>query len=240
MISVKRVYEVLRDLANKEQRGFVSPGEFNTMAPVAQMAIYNKMWDEVLLAESISRRNIDGQRGMSKINDVRNELAAYLKKEVKSSNTTVFAYPDDFYKLESITTVGVELNGDTTAIPIDITYDPFKITYIRKSTLSKPTLERPVAVASSDLEVYPRSVPKIEIRYFCIPQGRNTSTGARTTGQPEYSYTIISGDEVYYSSTSVDFDLPEDREPELVIEMAGMIGTSLRDAALINYGRQQN
>ena len=50
MVSVKRVYEVLKDLANKEQRGFISPAEFNSMAPVAQMVIYRKMWGEVLAA----------------------------------------------------------------------------------------------------------------------------------------------------------------------------------------------
>jgi len=33
--------------------------------------------------------------------------------------------------------------------------------------------------------------------------------------------------------------LPEEREAQLVVEIAGMIGTSLRDAALMAYGRQQ-
>ena len=65
MVSVKRVYEVLKDLANKEQRGFISPAEFNSMAPVAQMAIYRKMWGEVLAAEQLRMTN-DGGRDFSR------------------------------------------------------------------------------------------------------------------------------------------------------------------------------
>ena len=247
MISVKRIYEVLKDLANKEQRGFVSPTEFNTMAPIAQMAVYNKMWDEVLLAENISRRNLDGQRGMSKVDDVRNELAMYLSLSERSASTgtsvargaSLFSYPSDYYRFDSLETTGVEVGGETTSKAIDILYDPFKLNYIRRSPLSKPTVDRPIAVITTSIEVYPSAVKRARLRYWRIPQGRLPSDGTVSVSQPQYNFTVVGGDEVFDSATSINFDLPQDREAELVVEMAGMIGTALRDAALINYGRQQ-
>lgn len=238
MVSVKRVYEVLKDLANKEQRGFISPAEFNSMAPVAQMAIYRKMWGEVLAAEQLRMSN-DGARDLSKARDVREELTLYLKSSTEDRQSDLkFNYPDDFYKLSSAKTYGSVLMGTTTSTPIEITYDPFRIDYMLKSTLSAPSLERPVILVADKLEVYPNSIKKIDIRYYKLPEGI-TSAGAKTPSQPQFNYTTVAGDEVYNAATSIDFELPKDREEELVVELATMIGTALRDAAVMSYGKQQ-
>lgn len=239
MISVKRVYEVLKDLANKEQRGFVSPSEFNTMAPIAQTAVYNKMWSEVLAAENIRLRNMDAQRAMSKANDVREELSMYMKSATLERQSDLkYNYPDDYYKLASAKTYGQVLMGVTTSTPIELVYDIHKIDYMLQSTLSAPSIGRPVMLVADSLEVYPNSIKKIDVRYYKMPEGITTA-GVKTTAQPEYGFSTVAGDEVYNASTSIDFELPEDREVELVVELAGMIGTSLRDVALTNYGRQQ-
>ena len=42
MASVREVYNALNDLANKDQRGFVTPTEFNSFAPIAQQNIFNR------------------------------------------------------------------------------------------------------------------------------------------------------------------------------------------------------
>ena len=40
MISVIEVYNAVRDLANKDQKGFVSPKVFNSFASIAQENVY--------------------------------------------------------------------------------------------------------------------------------------------------------------------------------------------------------
>lgn len=239
MVSVKRVYEVLKDLANKEQRGFISPSEFNSMAPVAQMAIYRKMWGEVLAAESLKLSGRDGQRDLSKANDVREELSMYMKSSTRERQADLkYTYPDDFYKLSSAKTYGSVLMGVTTSIPIELIYDPHKVDYMLNSKLSAPSISKPVALVADSIEVYPNSIKKIDIRYYKLPEGI-TSAGAKTPSQPQFNYTTVAGDEVYNAATSIDFELPEDREEELVVELATMIGTALRDAAVMSYGKQQ-
>lgn len=238
MVSVKRVYEVLKDLANKEQRGFISPAEFNSMAPVAQMAVYRKMWGEVIAAEQLRMAN-DGARDLSKARDVREELSMYMKSSTRDRGSNLkYTYPDDFYKLSSAKTYGSVLLGTTTSSPIEITYDPFRIDYMLKSTLSAPSLEKPVILVADSLEVYPNSIKKIDIRYYKMPEGI-TPAGAKTASQPQFNFTTVAGDEVFDSSTSIDFELPKDRENDLVVELATMVGTALRDAAIMSYGKQQ-
>ena len=52
MISISEVYDAVRDLANKDQKGFVTPAVFNTFAAVAQQNVYNKIFDEITKAKS--------------------------------------------------------------------------------------------------------------------------------------------------------------------------------------------
>ena len=47
MASVNRVYSALKDLVNKDQRGFVTPAVFNSFASVAQMNIFNKLFEDL-------------------------------------------------------------------------------------------------------------------------------------------------------------------------------------------------
>ena len=57
MISVIEVYNTVRDLCNKDQKGFVTPRVFNTFAEIAQQNVFNEMFQE-LLKESILFRII--------------------------------------------------------------------------------------------------------------------------------------------------------------------------------------
>ena len=239
MISVKRVYEVLKDLANKEQRGFISPSEFNTMAPIAQTAVFNKMWQSVVPAEQVRKAGMDPQRGMSAAADIREQLSMYMKSDTLSIDTATlkYDYPKDLYKVISAKTYGNVLLGVVTSVPIEILYDSHRIDYMLQSTLSAPSIKKPVLLVADKMEVYPKSIRKIDLRYYKTPEGL-TANGTQTPSQPQYNYTTVSGDEVFDSATSVNFELPEEMEDRLVIEMAGMIGTALREAALINYGNQ--
>ena len=48
MISVIEVYNAVRDLANKDQKGFVSPKVFNSFASIAQENVYLEMYSELV------------------------------------------------------------------------------------------------------------------------------------------------------------------------------------------------
>ena len=44
------VYNAVRDLCNKDQRGFVTPEVFSTFAGIAQQNIFNEMFQELITA----------------------------------------------------------------------------------------------------------------------------------------------------------------------------------------------
>ena len=226
--SVNVVFNTLKDLVNKDQQGFVTVDEFNRFAQVAQLRIFNRLFDSLKDGSRLERAGFGQGRDKSKFKQINEDLATFAKtdKNVPKENG-VFVRPDDFARLISISTHGGSLLGRTTRTPIQVCYDEEKIERILSSTLNAPTKSYPVALVSGDIEVFPESINKIQMRYYKVPQSFTTNaTPARSDNPPFYGTT--SG-EAFDSATSFDFEMPEHYTMDLVMEIAQLIGVNLRD-----------
>jgi hypothetical protein len=239
MASVNRVYSALKDLANKDQRGFITPAIFNNFAQVAQMNLYNELFTNMELAKASRLRNTDPMGDKSKVKKIEEDLSVFIKTSVLSQASSVYDKPSDLSRIISATTAGSILLDQSTRTPIPFVYDSSKMDYILLSRLSLPTEFAPVATVNENIEVYPTTIKKIRLSYYKIPQGLNPSTGARTASQPRFGYTVVAGKEVYSAANSVDFELPEHYFAELVIEMAKLVGVNLRDQDVYAYAQEE-
>ena len=230
--SIQTVYETLQDLANKDQQGFVSPVEFNRFAQVAQLNIFNGLFDELKDVKKLSRSGFDPSRDKSRFKRIQEDLAAFSTKATLPKVSGVFnvssATASPMARIISMATAGSMLLDQSTKKPIEICYDEEKIERILISNLSSPTEEFPIALVSEDIHVFPTSINKIEVRYYKYPEGR-TSTGLRTATMPTYTE----------GGTSIDFELPEHYVSDLVYEIGKMIGVNLRDTDIVNYTGQE-
>ncbi len=152
----------------------------------------------------------------------------------------VYAKPADLAKIISISTLGQQLLGQTTSIPIDVIYDEEKLHYVLQSNLSAPKETSPIAFLSDSIAVYPSQINKISLRYYKQPEGISPTTGQRTASLPKFGFTVANATELYDPLTSVDFELPEHYTQEIVIEMASMIGVNLRDSSVYQYGATES
>ena len=108
-----------------------------------------------------------------------------------------------------------------------------------KSDLSAPSDSHPIALVSSDIEVFPSSVNKIRVSYYKYPQGVVPNTGAKSVSLPNYAFNTSSGVHVFDAANSIDFELPDHYVPELVVELAKLIGINLRDKDVFGYGQAE-
>lgn len=223
--SISLVHDTLLDLANKDQQGFVSDAEFNNFAQIAQLNVYNRLFDELKDAKRLSRAGFNPMRDKSRIKRIEEDLAYFSKKSTITKSSGVFDKPTDLSRIISVSTAGSILLDQSTKKPIELCYDEEKIERILISTLSSPTEDFPVALVSDSIHVFPTSINKVELRYYKLPQGR-TNTGLRTSTQP-----------TYYDGTSadIDFELAEHYTADLIYEIAKMVGINLRDADVVTY-----
>ncbi len=233
MASVNRVYSTLKDLANKDQRGFITPAVFNNFSGIAQMNIFNSLFDSAVLAKRLRNSALDAKQDKGKMKQVEEDLAVFSKSATISLTVGVGAKPSDLARVISI---------DTTSSPskaVPVVYDEVNWENVLRSTLSAPTASFPAALLTNQIEVAPTSIASVKLRYYKQPEGLNPSTGARTASQPRFGYTVVAGKEVYSAANSVDFELPEHYFADIVVEIAKMIGVNLRDADVYNYATSE-
>lgn len=239
MASVESVYFALKDLANKDQRGFITPTTFNRFAQVAQLNIFNRLFVDARKDKVARLRNIEGARPLGSKKQIKEDLSFFSKDQLLTQSNGVFDKPDDLARVISLRTDGNFLYGGSTSTNIDIVYDEEKLHYILNSSLSVPTTSRPIAVLGEDIEVFPTTIKKVRVRYYKYPEGINPTTGARTAATPRFGYTVSNGVESYSAANSVDFELPDHYEAELVAEIAKLVGVNLRDADVFNYASSE-
>jgi len=236
MASVNEVYSALKNLANKDERGFITPKVFNTFTTIAQNKIFNDLFNEMTKAQTFRARNVDAKSHQSYIKRLEEDLSYFSKESTIAQANGVFAKPEDLSRIIAMRTSGSYVFGTSTSTVIDVLYDESKIEYILQSDLSAPSQTHPVAIVTNDIEVFPTSVKRIKVKYYKYPEGRNVSTGARTPSSPRYNATNLGGsNEVFDPTTSVDFELPDHYIPTLVLEIGKMVGINLRDQDVFAY-----
>ena len=156
MASVFEVYSTLKDLANKDARGMITPSQFNSFAGVAQLNIYNSLFREFQTNKKNSLRQVDGGRDKNRVKQIQEDLSVFSKSvSISAGSSNTFEKPVDLSRIISISTNGYWFDGSTTSQPIHLIYDEEKLEMVLRSTLSAPTEYNPVALVSRDIEVFP-------------------------------------------------------------------------------------
>jgi len=243
MVSVQAVYRTLQDLANKDQKGFITPAVFNRFASLAQINIYNELFQELVKAKQISRQNFDPGRDKSVRKQTLEDLSVFIVSDrlVQPVQDNIFLKPDNLSKIISMSTGGntradIDFTVDTqySRKEIEIIYDTEKIDRILTSNLSSPTQDYPVALISEDIEVFPSGIQSIRLTYYRRP-GSIDVDGNIVDASPTYVESSLNGISVFNPDVSLNFMLPSHYDNELVMEIGKLIGVRLRDPNLTGY-----
>ena len=246
MVSVLQVYNTLKDLANKDQKGFITPAVFNNFTNVAQINIYNELFQELVKARQIQRQNFDPGRDKSVRKQVKEDLSYFVVSDLEiSGEDTIFFKPDNLSKIISISTsdserAGVDYeDGEYTRKQVELVYDVEEIDRILTSNLSTPTESFPVALITQDIEIFPTSITDIRLTYYRLPGSIKESDGSFVDSSPAYTEVSIGGAIVFSPLNSLNFMLPSHYLTELVMEMAKLIGVRLRDPNIVGFASQE-
>ena len=118
-LSVYTTYTALKDLANKDQRGFVSPDTFNSVAQPAQMMVFNDMFESVKRKRRVRQGQIDGGFHLSQVKRLKEDLSVFAKDLPIQFTNGVANKPEDFaYSISAETSAG---------LPVQILFDENKI-----------------------------------------------------------------------------------------------------------------
>jgi len=226
-VSVDTVYQTVLALANKEQRGYITPQEFNLFANHAQQDIFEQYFYDLNQFKRVPGNN-----------DTETDVVTLIEDKISlfSTNATLFTSSDDgvnskfelpednFYRLIHVRTGSS--HGD--AIVNKLSRKDFWLA--NQSPLTRGSNTRPNCYMHQN-EIWvnaPTTVSKIVVNYIRKPL------------LPKWGYVIVGGSAMYNPDGGTqDFELHPSEEQNLVIKIAKLAGIAIKDAGLAQAAVQQ-
>jgi len=240
-VSIDTVYQRVLGILNKEQRGYVTPQEFNLFANQAQLDLFEQYFYDI---NQFSRMPGNDTAYSDMLTVLQEKIAIFEKRApltfLNSSNGT-WTYPSDMYRkgtviyshktirdlypsptqianypLNNPTVYRQELSEDIEVERINAN----EFLYINSSPLTKPKNIRPVYVADErGFKAYGDAELKTNIDLIYIKEPVKV----------EWRYQMVYGEALYDATYSVDFELHPSEETELVIKILELAGLLVKD-----------
>ena len=268
MINVDRVYQRVLTLANKEQRGYITPQEFNILANQAQMDIFEQYFYDLNQFKRMPGNDTN-----------HSDMVTYLEDKIQEheriagandianvwlgqGNTPNRILPDFVYKISR-----VEVDNYTCE-----KLNTKDVNRMNLSPLTAPTWERPVysVLAANNnnaqiqrvLRIFDGTNPTGEINNNPFLTGggiagqgvgtvpRRVDPTVRNVGvffiqrprQVNWTYIVVQGKALYNATAAdaQDFDIHASEEQELVYKILSLAGLTLKDSELYQIAASED
>ena len=237
MVSINDVYQKVLALANKEQRGYITPQEFNLFADQAQQEIFEQYFYDL----NQSMRLPGNNAGHSDIvTNIEEKISLFERYDRKVSNVS-----DSEYNLLGITNSGAPSLYRLSMVRVDygqgkVDAEEIQINELNKyigSKLGVPTKKRPVYSRFTEINSNPTSPAPgkkqtIKIYPEMVSSNDLYISYIEKPIKPEWGYEIVGEKALYNSDNSNNFELHESEESELVYRILALAGLAIQKPEL--------
>ena len=157
-VSIDTVYQRVLSVANKEQRGYVTPQEFNLFANQAQMDIFEQYFYDL---NQFSRLKGNNTEYADMVTILEEKISIFKKRNQAVTITNQFGdgtLPSDLYRLGTVLRFALpNVAGSTAAQMEEVSEQDYM--YYSSSPLAAPSKYRPVYIRNSatTIKIYPYS-----------------------------------------------------------------------------------
>ena len=224
MVNIDSVYQKVLALANKEQRGYITPQEFNLFANHAQIDIFEQYFYDLNQFDRSKENDLE-YSGMMNILEEKVSVFEKFKVAMSAMSGNQATLPTDLYRL------GTVFYG---AAGYDVEVEKVgkkELEYMLRTSLAAPVDARPVYVRKSDtlLKIFPAS-PSTSYSTSNI-----TCNYIKKPTKVVWTYNVVAGNALY-NSTAADaqnFELHASEETELVYKILELAGITLSKPGLV-------
>ena len=224
-VSIDTVYQKVLALANKEQRGYITPQEFNLFADMVQKEIFEQYFYDM----NQWMRQPGNQTAHSDMVDLLQKKIAMFELWAVNPNTTpANIYGDvnlidnfpDFYKIIEVLINYHDGKGANVAEEMTIK----EIRKYNSSPLTTVNSTRPYY--HHYFNVYDR-IKFYPWDYNDVNNISISTSYIRRPGKPNWAYILVSERPLYEASASNDFELHASEESELVYRILALAGIAI-------------
>ncbi len=224
MISIDTVYQKVLALANKEQRGYITPLEFNLLANQAQELIFEQYFYDL---DQFKRRDTD-ETSLSDMQElIENKLTEFTSVQavVNGSN-----FPANYRTGRIFVSNATGVSYEAKLV------DTNEVAYYLNSEFHLAGLQRnPLYVkinsASADVAVY---------NHLGLLTSNVTCEVITRPIKVEWGYDVIAEKALYNASRATDFQLHPSEETELVFKILELAGIVINKVGLVQTAAQED
>jgi hypothetical protein len=205
-------------ILNKEQRGYITPDEFNKTATQVQLQIFQKYFEDLNQASRVPQNDMDYADRVLGIDE---KISLFRRTKTVSTSVDIGS---DVYRLGTVTFQPVI--GDAVELQRVQRNEYYNIT---KSPLTKPTEQFPVYLfQNNEILAQPTTVSSVNIDFVIRPSDV-------VWGFTKDQNTQIL---VYNSNTSTDFQLDQTEQTEVILRILAYAGIVIRDPQIVQAASQ--
>tara|TARA_R100001369_G_scaffold78955_1_gene108807 strand:+ start:157 stop:858 length:702 start_codon:yes stop_codon:yes gene_type:complete len=221
-VNVDTVYQTVLSTLNKEQRGYVTPQEFNLFAEQAQLDIFEQYFYDI---NQFGRQHGNSTEYSDMLTILEEKISIFesVPQSVTMANTGIGTLPAN-YRLGSV----IHTASGVSRIVEKLSKKD--ITIIQSSPLTTPNLIRPAYTRTTEttIQLYPAS----------IIAGITCNIIARPTA-PNWGYVMVYGEALYNAATSTNFQLASSEEVALVEKILELASLSTKEMQMYQVANQE-
>lgn len=236
-VDINRVYQKVLALANKEQRGYITPQEFNLFADKAQLEIFNNYFHGIKMAE---RKPKNQMLYADKVEMLEEKLQPFNVDSTINvntfTNTTATPSPSAALNLSTLNIhklVRITRGNNTVVTPINKS----EIHHTEGNPLTKATLTRSVFIRQ-DMNggTFLNIIPAVTANTVNVDTNSDGTNDAESfvvsfykrPEAPSWGYVVIQGKALYNSANSTNFELHTSEEEDLVYRILMLAGLTVK------------
>ena len=227
-VNINSVYQKVLALANKEQKGYITPQEFILLADRAQNEVYENYFHE---ARNSNAKIKDDDQYTDTLEMIEAKLSPFYKEStIITVSSSVMTLPTDLYKIVSVRLGAAASSSSGT--------ESYATEINRKE-------EGMIRIAGDISALYPLSnntvycrISGTQIRFtpdvtnstpICVSYYKQPTT-------PSFAYVVVNEKALYNSNTSIDFELLSSEEEHLVSRILLLAGGVIKQPDLSQGG----
>ena len=237
-VPIDTVYQRVLTLANKEQRGYITPQEFNLLANQAQMEIFEQYFYDIKTYTVLPGNTEEYSDPLNVLYEKISEFETTQDDAWMNVNMPVGAggLVIPWNLIYKIGTVFVNRNK------VDILKSK-DFDLAMQSPLTRPTVSRPLGRlvnngAGASILITESLDNNNDPELITPGTGNNLSINyIRRPIRVEWAYVVINEKPLYNDNIAVDFELHSSEETELVYRILKLAGINLKAADIVQVGQ---
>lgn len=222
-VDVNTVYRTVLLILNKEQRGYMTPDEFNKVAAQVQLEIFNKYFDDLNQLLRAKQTDLNYADRVALLDE---KLSIFKTETTLSSTLGVFNVPPTVREIGSVVHNNIEIQR----------LQKNEFYNINKSDLTKPSENYPVYLyENNSMKIYPTTIIANVlvnfIRQIANPIWNFTST------PPSYQYIYNPTNSL--TNPSVDFELHISEQTNIITRILMYSGVIIQNPDIVQITAQQ-